>query len=268
MTSRRTLLILAGALTLAGGCGTLQHPEIRAVRAHVTGLDLQRVSLKFEVDIHNPYPVALRAPQFHYGIDVADAEFVKSQAPVEVAVPPGQVGTVTLPAQLEYAQLWRTYRALADASEVKYRLHGTVPVSALGQTYELPLSHSGTFPVLRLPQIQVDRVDFSDVSLSQANATVAATIRNPNAFALGAQGLGYALRFADTPVGSLRASTPESIPAGGTGKLQLTGTVTARSALLRILQGGSFTDAQVAPTGTLQTPFGPVSLANGAPPPQ
>jgi LEA14-like dessication related protein len=260
MASLRTLLILAGGTALLGGCNSLQRPEIRDVRPHATGIDLQGVNLTFDVDIHNPYPIALRAPRFQYAIDIEDAEFIKSQAPVEIDVPAGKVGTATLPARLEYVQLWRTYRSLADATEVKYRLRGTVPISVLGQTHELPLSHSGTFPVFRLPKIDVRKVDFSEVSLSKATATVAATMHNPNAFALGAKGLGYALVLGDTPVGSLSAATLESIPAGGSGQLELTGEITARNVLARILQGGGFGDAEVTPTGTIQTPFGPVTL--------
>ena len=258
MTRRRAFLILASSLALATGCSS--RPEIRAVRPHVTGIDLQGVSLTFDVDIDNPYPIALRAPRFQYGIDIEEAEFIKSQAPVELDVPAGQVGTATLPARLEYAQLWRTYQSLANANEVKYRLRGTIPVSALGQTHELPLSHSGTLPVFRLPRIDVNKVDFSETTLSKAKATVAATIRNPNAFALGAKGLGYALLLGDTPLGTLSAATLESIPAGGTGELKLSGEITARSALARILQGGGFSDARVTPTGTIETPYGPVKL--------
>ena len=206
MASRRTFLILAGSLAVAGGCSSLQRPAIRDVRTHVTGIDLQGVSLMFDIDIHNPYPIALRAPRFQYGIDIEGAEFISSQAPVEVDLPAGQVGTAKLPARIEYLQLWRTYQSLTDASEVKYRLRGTIPISALGQTHELALSKDGTLPVFRVPEIRVGDVAFSEVSLSKAKATVAGTMRNPNAFALGAKGLGYALVLGDTPVGSLRGS--------------------------------------------------------------
>ena len=42
--------------------------------------------------------------------------------------------------------------------------------------------------------------------------------------------------------------------------LSFGGEITARNALARILQGGGFGDARVTPTGTIQTPFGPVNL--------
>jgi LEA14-like dessication related protein len=260
MTGPRASLLLAASLALAGGCSSMQRPEIRGVRPHITGIDLQGVNLAFDVDIHNPYPIAMRTPRFLYGIDIEGSEFIKSQAPVAIDVPAGQIGTAKLPARLEYAQLWSTYRSLASAKEVRYHLHGTVPVSVLGQTHDLALAHDGVFPVLRLPTIDVDDVDFSDVSLSKAKTTVAATLRNPNAFALGAKDLGYALIVDEIPVGRVSANTLESIPAGGTGRLQLNGEITARSLLTRILQGGGFSNAKVSANGTLETPFGPEKL--------
>ncbi len=259
MASRQMTLVLAG-LALVSGCSSLQRPEIRAVRPHITGIDLQGVGLSFDVDIHNPYPIAIRAPRFQYGVDIEAVEFIKSEAPVEVDVPAGRDGTATLPARVEYLQLWRTYQALADATEVKYRLRGTIPISALGQTHELPLSYEGKFPVFRVPGVDVGKVNFNEVSLSKAKATIAATVRNPNAFALGVRGLGYALFLGETPIGNFSAATLESIPAGGSGPLELSGEVTARDALARILQGGGFSDAKVRPTGTIDTPYGPVRL--------
>ncbi len=260
MARRHSLFALAVSTVLVCGCGGLQRPEIRAVRQRVQGLDLQGVNLVFDVDIHNPYPMALRVPRFDYAIDIQGTEFVKSQAPVEIDLPAGQTGTAQLPARFEYVQLWRTYRALADAAEIKYRLRGAIPITVLGQTYELPVAHEGKFPVLRLPKIELGKVNFSEVSLSKATATVTGRIHNPNAFALGVKDLGYALMLGDAPVGVLSASTLESIPAGQTGELRLNGDITARSALARILQGGDFGDARVAPIGKIETPVGPVSV--------
>ena len=260
MYSRCALGVLAATLALVGGCGGMQRPEIRAVRPLVTGIDLQGVDLTFEVDIHNPYPLAIRAPRFDYGIDIEEREFLRSQAPVEIDVPAGRVGTARLPVRVEYLRVWQAYRSLADTAEVPYRLRGTVPITALGQTYELPLAHEGKLPTFRLPQIELEDIDFSEVSVSSARAMVKAKVRNPNAFALGARGLGYALLLGDTPVGSLTAATPGTIQAGGTGELRLSGEVTGRSVLARVLQGGGWRDARIAPTGTVETPFGPVRL--------
>jgi LEA14-like dessication related protein len=260
MSRTRLTIVAAPALLLAMGCSSLQRPEIRSVRPHITAIDLQGVSLIFDVDVSNPYPFAMRAPKFDYAVDVEGNEFIKSQSPVEVDLPAHQGGTLTLPARFAYADLWRTFNSLKDSSEVKYQLRGTFMLAALGQSYDLPLSHSGTFPVLRLPKVSIGHVGVSEVSLTNAKVTAEATLHNPNIFALGMNNLGYAVQLGDVPVGSVTASTADTIAAGTTGKLTLAGQITAKAALLKLLQGSSLGEPAVSLAGTIQTPYGAVPI--------
>lgn len=258
----RTVLRMIGAaiLLLVTGCSSLDRPEIRGVRPRITAIDLQGVSLIFDVDVSNPYPFALRTPKFDYGLDVEGNEFIKAQAPTEVDLPALKGGTLALPARFGYAELWRTFQALRDASEVKYRLHGKFMLAALGQNFDLPLSHDGTFPVLRLPKVSVVNVGMSDVSVSSAKLTVEATLHNPNVFALGVNGIGYAIKLGEVPVANVTATTADTIAAGGAGKLTLAGEITAKSALLKLLAGSSLGEPAVSLGGAIQTPYGAVPV--------
>ena len=147
--------------------------------------------------------------------------------------------------------------AIAPAVDTSAALHPEVPRSTARMYGSCEVRSA---PLSRLPPDDVGKVDFSEVSLSKARTTVTATVRNPNVFALGAKRLGYALVLGETPVGTLSGTTLESIPAGGTGQLELSGEITVRSALTRILQGTGLGDARLTPTGTIETPFGPVHL--------
>ncbi len=258
MTQR---LAMASVVLVAAGCSSMKRPEIRQVRPRITAIDLQGVSLDFDVDVSNPYPVALRTPKFDYAVDVEETEFIRSHAPVEVDLPALHGGTVTLPARFGYTELWRTFSALKDAAEVKYRLRGTFMLSALGENVELPLSHTGTVPVLRLPAVSIDKVDVAELSLSSAKVMVDASLKNPNVFPLGMEQLGYVLRLGDVPVGSVSASTIESIAAGATGKLSLAGQITARSALTKLVSGSGLGQPSVSLAGAIQTPYGAVPVA-------
>ncbi len=262
MCKTKLIASFVPVLMLPMGCASIQRPEVRSVHPRVTAIDFQGVSLVLDVGVHNPYPFALRAPRFDYGIDVESQEFMKSQSPVEVDLPPREVGTLSLPARFGYVELWRAYQALASAPEANYRLHATVPITVLGETVEVPVSHSGKLPILRPPSVAVDRVDFPDVSLSGAKVTADLTLGNPNAFALGVSKLGYELVLGDVPVGQLTASTLDKIGPGATGKLGLTGEITARSALARLLQKQGLGQPRVSPRGAIETPYGPVELGN------
>jgi LEA14-like dessication related protein len=256
MSASRFLAGMAFLPVVGVGCTSLQRPEIRSVRSRITAIDLRGVSLMFDVEVNNPYLVALKAPRFQYAIDIEGNEFIKSESPVDADLPAGRVGTISLPVRFGYVELWRTYRALADATEAKYQMRATFPVSALGQQFNLPVSHSGTIPVLRPPQVSMGRVRMSDVSVSGAKVIAEATLRNPNAFSLGLNKLGYTLTLGDVPVGSLTASTAGSIAAGASGKVDFGGEITARAALLRLLQGASLGEPKVSLGGAVETPYG------------
>ena len=188
------------------GCA-IGRPRVESVGARITNIDLQGVDLAFEVNVLNSYPLAIRAPRGKYAINIAGAEFVKSDDVPPVSLPAGGVGTISLPARLEYTQLWQAYQGLKGAPEVPYTLEGALVFPVAGQSFDLPFAHEGQFPVLRPPKLSILEVDTSDVSLSGARVAVTAEMENPNVFALGLQNLGYALTIGGVSVGAIRATT-------------------------------------------------------------
>jgi len=188
------------------GCSLLQEiqkPEIVSVRPGITGIDFDAISLAFDVDVNNPYPIPIRAPRFRYGLDIKENEFFKGEVESGIDLPAAKVGTLTLPVQLSYKDLWRTFQGLSDAKEVDYTLNGALMFSALGKSFDLPLSHRGKFPVLRPPTFSNIKASLSEVSLTRAKIAVDADVKNPNVFDLGIKGLGYALKVGDEEIGGL-----------------------------------------------------------------
>jgi LEA14-like dessication related protein len=245
------------------GCSLLQEiqkPEIVSVRPGITGIDFDAISMAFDVDVNNPYPIPIRAPRFRYGLDIQENEFFKGEAESGIDLPAAKVGTLTLPVQLSYKDLWRTFQGLSDAKEVDYTLNGAVMFSALGKSFDLPLSHNGKFPVLRPPTFSNVKVDLSEVSLTKAKISVDADVKNPNVFDLGIQGLGYVLKIGDQEIGGLTASSGGMVASEKAGRLTLDGEVSAASSLLRLIRGGRLGDAKIAPSGSIQTPYGPVKF--------
>ena len=247
---------------LMAGCASLDFvgkPEVRAVRPRVNGIDFRGVDLAFDVDVDNPYPVAIRSPEFRYGLDIEGAEFLESTESSTIDLPALTTGTVTLPVRLPYANLWSTFKNLAGAAEVPYTLRGEIVTSALGQSFALPLKHSGAFPVLRPPTLSDLKVQLSDVSIRGAKIVADAAMKNPNAFALSLKDLGYVLNVGGEQIGGLTASTAETIGAGETGHVRLTGAISAADAVAKIVKGG-IGSAKLALSGSVGTPYGPAKV--------
>ncbi len=257
----RLSLRLTGLLLCVGlGAGCSTRPSIKSVSARITDIDLKGVALVFDINVHNPYPMAIPTPNYRYGIDVAAAKLLDGKASAAKGLPAMGVGTISLPARFEYLKLWQMVKNLRDAREVDYELHGALMMSAAGQDFEVPFDHKGTFPVLRPPSISIRDVNTSDVSLRRAAVTVEADIENPNVCSLGVDTLGYALRLGDINVGNVTASTAGDLAAGKTGKLRLTGEISGMGALRQLMSGGDLGTPRITPRGHIKTPYGKVSL--------
>ena len=255
------LLASLAALLSGAGCAALGvRPEIQDVRGRVTSIDLQGVSLTFDVDVKNPYPVPLKTPSFKYGLDIDETPFVESGSAANVDLPAATVGTASLPVQIRYADLWALAASLRESKEFKYRLHGAFLVTALGESFELPLEHEGTSPVLRLPRFSVKDVDVSEASLSSARIDIDVEVSNPNVFSIDSRQLGYVVHMGDVQLGRVTASTLGEVAAGGTGHIALTGELTAKRALMQLARGASIGHVELRPTGSLGTPYGPIEL--------
>ena len=265
MNARRLAGAIIATVLIAPilGCATLssmERPEIQAVRPRISGIDFQGINLAFDVDVNNPYPLPIKTPRFRYGIDIEGSRFLDSKATSQLSLPANGVGMVTLPVRLSYRDLFRTYQQLADASEANYGLHGALILPFMGRSFEVPVSHSGTFPILRPPTFSDIEVDLAQVSLIKTKISANAQMKNPNAFTLGIEDLGYVLKLGDIELGNLTATTGSTLDAGQTGRLSLTGEASAASALFSLIKGGSTGKTEIAPSGSIKTPYGAVKF--------
>jgi len=263
MKSKVVCLIAPMLLSVAAGCSCFGGPEVRGINVQIGSIDFSGIGVVFNVDVHNPYPVRLKTPKFRYGIDIAQTAFVQSEHPTEIDLPASGVGTVPLPVRMEYAKLWKAFENLKGANEIPYRLHGAIVVTALDRPWELPLEHKGTLPILRPPSFSAPRVRVGEVSLNSAKVVVDVDVHNPNACGIGLGNVGYNVALGKIPIGSIRASTLGELAGKATGKLSLSGEVTAAAALVQLARGQSLGEPTLTCSGAIQTPYGSVPVPPG-----
>jgi|GEM_PF-782860 len=236
-------------------------PEVKDARTHVEKIDLHGVTLRLDVDISNPYRVALKSPRLRYGLDVEGAEFITADEITGIDIPARGVGTVTLPIRIEYANLLAAYKRLAGKSEFTYRAHGDLLLLATpAGDIELPVSKTGTASVLRVPDFSNVRVEFADVTMSGATVVVEAEVENTNSFDITTRDYGCRLTLGDTPVGIVTATTAGTIPAGETGRVTMKGRVSAAGVVFQLLCGKSPGPPHLKPCGLFETPYGNVNI--------
>ena len=266
MRLSRLMFLAPVLMVLTLGCATMssmEKPEVQNVRPRISGVDFQGLDMAFDVDVNNHYPLPIKTPRFRYGIDIEGSRFFDSEATSKLNLPAKGVGTVTLPVRLSYVDMLRTYRSLADASEAAYTLRGALIMPVLGRSFEVPVSHSGAVPILRAPTFSNIDVNIANISLLKTKISANASMKNPNAFALGIKNLGYALKLGGVELGGLTATTASTLEAGQTGGLSLSGEVSAASAVVNMIKGGKIGGAEIVPSGSVQTPYGLVPFRPG-----
>ena len=146
MSHRRiAVCIVVSALCSCIGCSTAQ-PVLKSVAARVLNLDLSGVDLAFDVDVENRLPFSLKSAGGEYGLDISGTSFLHWDKVPAVELPGGKIGTLTLPARVEYANLIETFKTMATAKEIPYRLHGSLVFPIAGSSFDLPFEYEDRMP--------------------------------------------------------------------------------------------------------------------------
>jgi LEA14-like dessication related protein len=258
----RTLVVL-GVVAASWGCAYLPtdaRPEILGVTPKITGIDLQGVNMAFDLNVRNPYPVAIKSPKFKYSFAVEGTPLATEQIAEGFNLPARKTGIATLPVRVGYQDLFNIMGGLRGANKANYKIDGAFLIDALGEAFELPFGHEGIMPILQPPDFSAVSMKQPEVSLSGAKVAVDANVTNPNIFAIGFKNLGYTMQIGDIPVGDLAISTLEQLAAESSGRMSFGGQVSAWDAARGVLSGGKLGEIKIMPRGEIETPYGPVKL--------
>lgn len=91
------------------------------------------------------------------------------------------------------------------------------------------------------PKVFIDAIEIEDATLSGLTALLTLNVENPNNFALNAQGLDYTMSLAGTDIISGENTSSMSVPALGSGKIEVPVRITYASLLEtipKVLQTG------------------------------
>lgn len=250
---------------MLSGCALLPanlQPKIVEVRPRITGVDLQSVQLEFEIDIENPYPFNLAAPNLNYGLSIDGHSLISSDAVTGIAIPANGISTSLVPATIRFADLWELAQGLSGANQADYLLEGGVGLDTPGGGVNLPFAHEGVIPILQAPKFSDISVQPLDYSLSGAKIELDANVENPNIFGIGIQDLGYVLQIGSLRLADVAASTQDELGAEESGPVHLVGEVSMKEILAGLLEGFDPGGLQILPAGQIQTPYGAVDLAS------
>jgi LEA14-like dessication related protein len=267
---RFALLVLIASLVLLGGCESVQKlladmdkptASIKGVR--FASLSLDQVGLVFDIEVDNPYAVAMPLTNIDYGLASGGAALASGQASLDGVVPARGSRVIAMPVNLAVAELLKAGSDMRPGKVLPYKADLGLSVDAPGVgPLKLPMSHSGEVPVPAVPRISLQSVDFQSLTLSEASAVLKVDIENTNEFPIDLNALGYALSLGGTPITTSTVAEPTSFQPGQQRGIEIPIRFQPSSlgvAAFNMLRGN---DASFELKGDLQlgTRFGAISL--------
>ncbi|MBT3345723.1 MAG: LEA type 2 family protein [Gemmatimonadetes bacterium] len=269
----RRLISLVIVLTLALLCSCasvlenvrslVDTPTARVVGVQLDGLDLEAVTLLFELEISNPYPAALPLVDLSYGLASGDTAFLSGNADVGGTIPARSKKTIPLPVRVAFLPTLKALSGFRPGQVVPYSAQLSVSVTPpVGGQISVPFEHTGSFPVPAPPSISVGKIRWSKVSLTEIAGNLHIGLKNRNDFGFDLDSLSWGLALAGKGVASGVSTNATSLGSGATGELiipiQLS-PLELGTAAYRVLtgDGGGYTLSGAMKIGT---PFGDLDI--------
>jgi len=253
------LLALVGCAQVGKMIGAgLEKPRLTFVSVTPQELDLEGATLVVRYRVENPNAVSLEVATLDYRLDVEGRQALTGSQRAGLRLPSRGTAELAIPVRLRYAAVHDFLRTVFTKAEVAFHLEGTAGVQTPVGVLEIPFSCTGKVPAPRLPHVALAGATIHSASFDGLSFDLQLDVSNPNAFALPAASLGYALQLGDRQVLTAAAQAIAAVPAKGKTRVVVPVKVpfaSAADAAGKLLRGGQ---ADVAVKGSAT--FGSVPL--------
>ncbi len=268
---RRFMLTLAALVAvnlMPAGCESVQSlmgdkPTARVAGVRFGDLNLDGLTLLFDVEASNPYAVDVPLVDIAYGLASGGTAFLSGDAKLDGVIPANGKRTLQLPAKVNFAQLLSAVKNVRPGDVVPYAADVAlgIDVPGLGRQ-SLPLKREGQLPVPAVPQIKVARVKLDKLDMTEAAATIHLEVVNTNKFNLDLNALDYELALGGTTVANSRLLSKSSFKPGGSAAIDVPVSFSPLAAGMAVVEALRGKSAGYSIKGVMDagTPFGPIKI--------
>lgn len=203
--------LLGGAILLLCSCSSIdslfgnERPDASIKSVKLSGIDLDSARLAIDLEVRNPYSVALPIAALQATLSSDGQRIVETSHDGQLAVPPRGSSIVPLEVDLSFAKIIRLVSSLRPGMTVPYRADLTVAVDApvLGRV-AIPLSHEDAFPIPAPPGISLSNMVLDKAGLGGIAGRISLELTNANDFAMTDTNMDLELRLGDRSLSRLR----------------------------------------------------------------
>ncbi len=195
------VIILTG---IFNGCSSVQDfiktsvhkPQVQFAGVKLTGLSFQAVDLLFDLTISNPNSVGIKMAGFDYDFLINNRTFVQGNQEKGLKIQAKGENTVQIPISLRFADVYQSLKSYAAQDSTKYQIKCgfAFDLPILG-TQRIPVSKTGSIPLLKFPELSVESLQIKSLNLLGADLQLNVKIANPNAIAFIIKAMNYQLEI-------------------------------------------------------------------------
>jgi LEA14-like dessication related protein len=155
-------LISVSLLCLAlAGCETLQNFSMAKPTARITGVQFADASLSsaqlvFDVEVDNPYTIALPLTNLDYTLSSGDSSLLAGNAKLQTSIPAKGSQAVSLPVTVNYLEMFKSLKGITPGTTIPYK-------AGLGLSVETPGLGPLTLPLKKEGRLALPKVSGTDV---------------------------------------------------------------------------------------------------------
>lgn len=216
------LLTFIAGFALLTGCESvekavrgLDKPSARLRSATLSDIALDQATLALDVQVRNPYSVALPILGIDYTLTSGTSTLVSGSVDDNTSIPAGGRRNIPMTVVIPYADVLNMLPSVQLGSVVPYAAEVGLRLDAIGLSDQrLSVTHNDELPIPTVPKISLASLDFEDLSLNKARAVMKLDIENLNSFALELAQMDMALSLGGTRIVETGLDKPASFDGG------------------------------------------------------
>lgn len=192
-------MILYGALVMiviTWGCATFQKgfqkPSIAFDTITMGQVSFCEATPIFHFKVNNPNPIDLTLKHLNYNLKLNGKNFLKGMSDKKLAIKKRSTGKIQIPLTVNFLDLFNTFNEFIKAENVRYDLSGYIDIGI----FSLPYRAEGEITLPKIPQISLEQINLTSLSLTNARLDIMVGVQNPNPYSIGLSGLEYDIKLA------------------------------------------------------------------------
>ena len=162
MKSKRCLLPILIVTVIFAGCKMVQdvlnfnRPTARLMGLKIEDVKIDSATLLFDVEVDNPYGVALPLTDLDYSLSSGGGKFLSGNVKSQTTIPAKSKEVVALPAKINYVEMLKALKGIRPGSKIPYNaelgLSANTPVLGV---MRLPLKKEGELVLPSISEVNV-----------------------------------------------------------------------------------------------------------------